>query len=167
MEDLFKFEDFFGGIMGITLDDSLKKYASMKGYKFTVAWNKPDKNAPERFTVEDAKHFLSDSDLTDEQLSDFAARTNTIISMLEADIPVTMSIGPGKTAVFMQDGMEIPVTAHFYIVGGMHIDYDNATITLDIHSWGENYTVDYIDYTLEVYTGAESFSSYILIKNKG
>ncbi|MCR5743775.1 MAG: hypothetical protein K6F92_08690 [Lachnospiraceae bacterium] len=167
MDDVFVFDEMFGGIMGITLDDAVRKCASMRDCSLTASWNKPDKDAPERFTIDDAKYFLEDCGLEEDDLEDFTKRTNTIISMLENDIPVPMSIGPGRYVNFRQDDLEFPVTTHYYIVGGMHLDYDNKTITLDIYSWGKNYTVDYLEHTLAVYPDASSFSSYILIKNRG
>ena len=119
-----------GGIMGISLDDTVRKYASIRDCALTASWNKPDNDAPERFTIDHAKHFLEDSGLDEDDLEDFTKRTNTIISMLDADIPVTMSIGPGRYVNFNQGDYAFSATAHYYIVGGMHLNYDNKTITL-------------------------------------
>jgi hypothetical protein len=172
--DLFPFSAEFGGALGTSLAKGIEQYSVEQGYTIQAQWggrlNK--KQRADYVNSTSARTMLAEV-LEPEKLEDtveaFQKKTNTILGMLERDIPVIMAVGPfSEMTLYADDGsgdLEVvgTVGSHYFIVTGAEVNFDTNQILMEIETWGEIYVIDYLEFSGEIYKGMAYLSDILYL----
>lgn len=177
-EDLFPFSAEFGGALGTSLADGIVQYAQEQGYGIHAKWGGRVRETQDTayLNITSAKAMLSAS-FTGEELEEtaekFKRKTNTILDMLDRDIPVIMAIGPfSEMNLYQYAGQDEhagqlelvgAVGAHYFVVTGAQVDFDSMQILMSIETWGNTYVIDYLEFSEKVYKGMSYLSDILYI----
>jgi hypothetical protein len=172
--DLFPFSVEFGGALGTSLAKGIEQYSVEQGYTIQAQWGgRLNKKQREDYVNSTSAETMLAEVLEPEELEDtveaFQKKTNTILGMLERDIPVIMAVGPfSEMTLYADDGsgdLEAvgTVGSHYFIVTGAEVNFDTNQILMEIETWGETYVIDYLEFSGEIYKGMAYLSDILYL----
>ena len=176
--DLFPFSVQLGGALGTSLAEGMTLYSQEQDCELRAEWGgrAPAFSGADYINAASASAMLEpyfEREELEETAERFLRKTNSILYMLEQDIPVIMAVGPfTQIELYQYDGGDEQrgslvsagnVSSHYFVVTGAEVDFDQRTITMEIETWGERYVIDYLTFSQDVYSGFSYLSDIVYI----